>query len=486
MTVVNFLLIGRLAIRYRIVTLLGIIAFFALVPYFYFSQPVVYQKEVHFKVLNQNNFTPDKGAAEVVQNIATSLNMPEILGAISSYHFVTRISERLAALPEFADLNFEHPLLSTSAPQALKACGSEECRVKVLRKLVANLYAISAEQSTGKFTLKITTRSSKTTMQVLKAFQITLNEVRVQNARELADRQLLQLQDLVVKSKADISAKGGFEKVASSEFLDALISQHKDKIRNLSQRLIKDDNQFYAQGVKLQETNLVSETAIEGKDKLSYENYLKVNKRIEEIRQNIASINATPIEARTQGDNMVLNELKKELTANEEELKRIGHMNRNISLDDRFLDSQRGNKSSLEYDYKVSSAQVKKLRIQYESAKRELDNLYSRKAALENELVALKPDLEYLKLLESKLVSMKFKLSSISSDVLFENYGTEVSSFKRNSLVKIFAFCFLFISFLLFIVYMCLYLMDDRIFEEQEIGQVIEELPVVGYAPHYE
>jgi hypothetical protein len=485
-TVVNFLLIGRLAIRYRAVSLLGIISFLALVPYFYFSQPVVYQKEVHFKVLNQNNITPDKGAADVVQNITTALNMPEIMGAISSYHFITSISERLALLPDFKELIFDHPLVTSSASQTLVQCESQECRVKILRNLVSNLYSISAEQSTGKFTLKITTRSSKTTMQVLKAFQLTLDEVRVNNARELADRQLAQLQELALKSKSDIEAKGGFEKIASSEFLDALISQNKDKIRNLSQRLIKDDNQFYAQGVKLHETNLVSDTAIEGKEKLSYENFVKTNKRIEELRQNIASINATPVEARTQGDNLVLNELKKELVANEEELKRIGHMNRNIALDDRFLDSQRGNKSTLEYNYKVTSAQVKKLRDQYEAAKRELDNLYSKKAALENELVALKPDLEYLKLLESKLVSMKFKLSSISSDVMFENYGTEVSSFKRNSLFKIFVFSFLFIAFLLFIVYMFLYLMDDRIFEEQEIDKVIDELPVVGYAPHYE
>lgn len=480
------MLIAKLALRYRFVTACGILLFAFLVPYFYLSQPVVYQKVIHFKILNQNSLSPDKGAAEIIPNLTSSLNMSEVIGTISSYHFITTMSERLAELPEFKELNFEHPLINTDSSVKLSQCPDKACRVQLLRTLVPNLYAISAEQVTGKFTLKITTRSTRTTMQVLKTFKLALNDVRIQNSKELADRQLAQLHELATKSKEDIEAKGGFEKMASSEFLDALITQHKDKIRNLSMRLVKDDNQYYTQRVKLKESSIAAATSIGVKDKLTYENYLKINKRIDEIRQNIASINATPLEARTQSDAMVLAELQKELLENESELKSMGKLKRNLDLDDRFIDTQRGNKSVMEYDFKVTSAQVKQLREQLETAKVELDKLYSQKAALENELVALKPDLEYLKLLEAKLVSMKFKQSSISSDILFENYGTEVSVFKRNSLVKILAFVFLFVLFLLFIAYLVFYLFDDRIFEENEIGKCIEELPVVGYAPHYE
>jgi hypothetical protein len=60
-------------------------------------------------------------------------------------------------------------------------------------------------------------------MELLRYFKQTLEEVRIRNAVDLANKQLKQIQDLALKSRSDIEAKGGFEKIASSEFLDAMI-----------------------------------------------------------------------------------------------------------------------------------------------------------------------------------------------------------------------------------------------------------------------
>jgi hypothetical protein len=368
----------------------------------------------------------------------------------------------------------------------LESCGDDHCRVERLRGLLPNLFSLTADVTTERFTLKIISRSNQTTLAVLKAFEVVINEQRIALAREQTEKQLAQLRDLAAKSRTELEAKGGFEKLASSEFLEALITQQKDKIQSISNRLAQGDSQAYSQWVRLKESDIASQTSIEGSEKLTYESYVKISKRVEDLRQNIASLNSIAVTSRTETDTLILTKLQAELVQNEAELAKMGHISRNLNQDDIFINTQKGNKSAMEFDYRVTGAQVRKLKAQYERAKGELDDLYSRKGALENELVALKPDLEYLKLIESKLVALRFKESSISSDVLFDPYGPEVNAFKRNSIFWIGLFSIAFVAFLVFITSIMFYLLDDRIFDELEVERCIDELPIVGHAPQFE
>lgn len=488
-TLVNFPMVAKLVLRYRLATLGGVLLFAWLVPFYYQRQAVIFQKEVHFKIFAQaRTSASDKlGIIELAEGPNSGLNMPEVLSVVNTYDFTTQLARHLVGSEHFSKLNFLHPTATeTATVLTLRNCKTDECRIPLLRNLVPNLYSLNSDVSSGRHSLKIISRSALTTLEVLRCFQITLEEVRIQNAAVQVEKLLTQMQGLATKSKNEIVAKQGFEKIASAEFLDALIAQHKDKLRSLSMRLVKDDNQYFSQRIQLKESNLSAQNLIEGKDRLTYENYTKVNRRIDELRQNIASINSTHLSTRTETDGIVLAQLKNELAETELELKRFGQLNRNVAVDEKFIDAQKGNKSALEFDYKVTTARVLKLREEYEDAKAELDDLYSQKAQLENELVALKPDLEYLKLLETKLVTLKFKQSSITSDVAFEHYGGEVASFKRSSLTKITVFAALFVAFLLFNLYLVMYIFDDRIFDEAEIQKCIDELPIVGQAPYFE
>jgi hypothetical protein len=485
-TVVDFVLVAKLAARYRAVTALGLLALAAVVPYLYLSQPVVYQKEVFFKIVREVPVGAD--AKLPLSNLGgPSSTVSETVTLVNSYEFVGKLAAQLARASTFLDLDFDHPTLGfSSATRALARCADEACRVERLRPLLPHLYALSGDAATDRFGLKLTTRSAATTMHLLQAFERVISEQRIAIARELAEKQIAQLQELTAKSRRELEAKGGFEKLASAEFLDALIGQQKDKILGLSNRLARGDSQVYSQWVRLRESDLAASTSIAGARKLSYESYVKLSKRVEELRQNVAAITATPAAARTETDAVILAKLQAELAANEAELAKIGNVSRNLRLDDSFIDTQKGNKSAMEFDYRVTGAQVRKLRAQYEQAKEELDELFSRKAVLENELIVLKPDLEYLKLLESKLVALRFRLSSIGSDVHFEAYGPGVTAFKRSSLTWIALFSAVLVGFLLFICYIGFYLFDDRIFDELEIERCVDELPIVGHAPHFE
>jgi len=159
---------------------------------------------------------------------------------------------------------------------------------------------------------------------------------------------------------------------------------------------------------------------------------------------------------------------------------------RNIAIDDSFIDTQINNQTNFEFDYKVTGAKLDGLAKEYDLAKKELDKLFSRKANMDNQLVALKPDLEYLKLLESQLVSIKLKKSAVDADVHFDAYGSEVAAFKKNSFLQISLFTILIVGFLLFVIQIGIFLWDDRIYDEFEIEKCCGDIPIIGNAPSFD
>lgn len=485
-TIIHFPRLMKLGLRYRVVTLIFIIAAFICAPVLYFNQPVIYQKEARFKVLGQSSLTAEKAAPDSVAS-SNNVNIGEVISSIQSYDFVYKLATRMSRSKFWEEFNFLSPLSNDESKSLrLKDCTDEKCRVELLKGILPQFYEVTPEATTGRFSLKVSTRSARTTLEILGAFEKTLEEIRIKNSEKITGKQVAQLEELVSKSKQAIEAKNGFVKVASAEFLDAMITQHKEKIRNIASRLIRDDTQNFTQQIKLKESALASEAKIGEDQMLNYENFSKLQKRISELRQNIASINQLPEASRTESDKLVLTGLQAELESSEKELSGFGKMRRNVSMDDNFLNVQKGSKSALEYDYRISEAQVRKLRAEHERAKKELDRLFSQKAELETELVTLKPDLEYHKLLESRLVALKFHKSSVSSDILVDTYGTEVTTFKRNSPIKIGLFTITLMLFLCFNTIIICYLFDDRIFEELEVEHCIDDLPVVGHAPKFD
>jgi len=489
-TVINFVLIGRLAKRYRWISMLSLAIISVLVPYLYFSQPVYYQKTVHFKIAAPNVTNSSGGAStsinELMEGASSFLKKPEILAIVTTYDFTTKLSEAVLDSKFFGELNFDDPSTNSSRNnEDLRNCQSRDCKLKVLRNILPTMYVVDTELATGRFSLKISTRSSRTTLEILRHFQSTLESVRLDDSVSQTNKQIKQLQDLISKSRADIAAKGGFERIASSEFMDAMIAQLKDKVRDLSGRLIKEGDSLSFKSARLKETNNAADTFSKSTERQSYENYNKIFRRVEELRMNIASINSITQENRSATDELVLNELRSELASHEAELKKFGNISNNLTVDSSFITAQKDLKSNFEFEYKITNEQLKKLKSEFNKAKEELDEALNRKAEMENNLVALKPDLEYLKLLESKLVAMKIKLSSISSDVDFDQFDTDVSPFKRNTLVQILLFSFLVVCFLSFVTHIFFYLWDDRIFEELELEKCMDDLNVIGQVPYF-
>ncbi|HXH73681.1 MAG TPA: hypothetical protein VNJ08_01855 [Bacteriovoracaceae bacterium] len=487
-TVINFQLVGKLVGRYwKLSAVFGVILA-VLIPYLYFGQIVMHQKSVNFKAFSNKFEANEKAAlADLVEGAGTFLKKGEILAIVNTYEFTTSLARRLVDSPDFSKFDFRDPKnKSNSAQDSLVECPDKECQLKVLAGMLPALYTLDADFDSERFNLTVVSRSNITTFEVIRNFQITLESLRYNDTVSMLDKQIKQVNELIIKSRADIDEKGGFDKVASGELLDAMISQQQSKMRSISERLNKEIDQLRYEQIRLKESNLSAKTKIGESEKLSYEKYSKIQHSIDELRQNIASLNSIAASNRTATDEQVLNQLKLQLRKNEDLLRGMGDIKRGLAHEDSFIKTQISNSSSFQFDYKVASARVRALEEENNLASKELDRLYTKKAEMDNHLLQLKPDLEYLKLLEGKLVTMKMSRSAVTSDVTFENYGPEVQDFKRNTFLRIAIFSFLFLAFILFLSLILIYTFDDRIYDEFEIIKCCDDLPIIGNTPNFD
>lgn len=491
-TVINFLLIFKLAKRYMVATISAIIIAVVSILYTHFTQIEIHTKKVAFKIKSPDASTATSGGglASLTADTESSgyFNQNEVMAIMTNYNFLTVVSELLVESPHFSKLDFNGTASKKiqDHAQIFKNCNDKKCNVETIRGIIPGFFTVETDQTTQRTVLNVTTRSTITTLELLKNLKTALIKSRMNAAITSADQSIKDTEDLIEKSKKDIESKGGFEKIAESESLEALIKQHNDRISAISSRLTTERDQYNFQQIRLKESGSTVNTDINSNKKLSYENFTKLTTKIEEIRQNIASINSTPKESRTESDNLVLKQLNSELTKLETDLSKFGPMKRNIAHDDSFINTQINNQINFEFDYKVTSAKLKRIQDEYDTAKKELDGLFNKKAAMENELLHLKPDLEYLKQMEGKLVEAKMAKTALKSDVFFDQFGDDVASYRRSTLIQIIIFCSAVSFFLLFIALIVIYLYDDRIFDSFEIEKCCQNLPVIGEAPTFE
>ncbi len=488
-TVFNFMLLGKLCKRYSKISTVAFFAFCAFTLFSYFSQVTIHTKKVNFKVVAADENTNTKNVLESLNSIANTLiNQSELTSIVYSYEFTNSLASHLVALSQFKEMDFNSPTdrASRSHLDYFGHCRSVECKTNVLRGILPGLYKIETDMGTGKFVLTVMSRSDDVTLEIISHFQKVLVESRLAAKVKDVEGQIQQAQDLILKSRSDIESKGGFVRVASNESIESEIIQQNDKIRGILNLLNSqvDQNQF--QKIRLAQSGAEANKHIDSSNMMRAENFSKISKQVELLRQNIASINSTPAEKRSPMDNKILEQLTKELKSSDAELRKMGSLSRTIAVDDTFINTQITNQTTFEFDYRVTSQKVKKLQTEYESSKKYLNSLYAKRAQLNTEFLTLKPDLEYLKQMEEKLVSLKMMKSAVKSDVFFDNFSSDVTLFKRNPLWQIIAFSLILTLFFLFSLLIIVYLRDDRIYEEMELTSCFNDLEVIGKTPDFD
>ncbi len=488
-TVINFKFFLKLLNRYKKVTLSACVLALVSSLYLYFSQPIVFQKQAYFEIQTKTHERAGSVdfIAEFMDSGNASIKKPELMSLVNSYKFSKLLAETLVKSEKFATLDLSAPTdKESTAFKAMKNCTTEQCTLQSLKNILPNLFSIESEVGTNRFVVTITTRSRDTTLEVLDVFRRTLEQIRRDEVVGQIDSAINQIEQLIVTRKTELESNGGFDKVARNNLLETMLEQQRSDMMRIASELNKEKERFSYNKIRLQESNLMANTFIEGSDKLDYEKFAKLKKRSEELRSNIASVSSVSMSARSESELSILKKLNSELSQVELDLSKLGSIKRNVAFDDNFINSQINNQSNFEFDYKVAGAKLKNMQREFDLSKEKLDKLYAEKILHDNDLQGFKSDIEYLKLLESKLLTSKIRKSTIGSEVFFDAYGPEMLVFKRNSAVQIAAFSALFFSFVFFFIIVGIYLFDDRIFDAEEISKCFDDLPVLGNTPHFD
>ena len=157
-----------------------------------------------------------------------------------------------------------------------------------------------------------------------------------------------------------------------------------------------------------------------------------------------------------------------------------------MELAETFIEGQRVKSSDFEFDYTVSKNKLEKLTSDYEEAKKDLDSMLEQKINNENKVVGMKTDLEFLKNLEAKQMSLKLLSSTMTSDLYFEDVGTYANEYRQSSYLKIFLFSFGITFFLYLISIFIRFMFDDKIYGEDEIRNHFKNIDFVGEVPKFD
>ena len=119
-------------------------------------------------------------------------------------------------------------------------------------------------------------------------------------------------------------------------------------------------------------------------------------------------------------------------------------------------------------------------------AKKEVERLIQEKVQIEQLMLKVGPDLEYIKMLEAKIVSLKLMGTTIVSDLVFEKYAKAPSSFTKSTPIQILAFSTFVNLFIFMALSVLFFLFDDRIHDEVELRTYFKEFQVIGRTPEFE
>lgn len=484
-TIVDFRVLSQVVRRYKAHLLFAIIFFCSFFTYQYYTQPIIYSVTVPIKVVINHKVSTDLSALLPVDN-ANVLTLEELNITLSRLSFLKSIAEIAVQDSSFESLNFG----STKSRKSLtgrelnKLCKhNRNCLIERLAPSLEELFYVEQGLTENRFVLIINAIEKKTvhTLAPLLVKAIELDRIKVRQYTVLEE--IESVSSLIGESRTLMQTMGGYKALEEQEKLNNNILDLKERIRMLQASTSLEVANSTSLQAKLAQNRRTTENL--GASKESYEVFLKIEARLNDIKSNITTLTQIPEENRSATDKLIIAQLSAERTRLLAVLP-AEHQLKSMVLSESFKDKQRENSGNFEFDYLVSRNKIAKLKADYEASKLELNEMMQKKLLNENKVNGMKADLDFLKSLESKLMSLKLLNATMNSDLIFEDGNQDTLEFRKSSFFKIFLFSFAISGFLYLISILIRFTADDKIYGEEEIRVYLKELGFVGEVPTFD
>lgn len=484
-TIINFRLLFKLGVRYRLHFIIAVALFFCIFSLNYYKQPVIYEIGVPLKIISPHS----GGGADLalttlipIDNNATTLS--ELKTLTENYSFLKTYAELVISDQEFDSMNFA---VITSGKSILgrelnEMCvRSKDCLIERLVNYLKNSFQINSGTTENRFKLTVNTLNKRTVQRLAPILIKAIEANRIQARQYVVLKESQNVGKLIDESRSVMEKMESHKVLEEQERLQNDIIDLKEKIRMLQHSTSTESGNAASLESRLAESKKFT-NAEDPNNTYVMEKMKKAHVRLAEVKQNIFMLSNISANLRSVADTAILNQLKEE----QAKLLKIVPMDQErkvMETNEKFIEGQRGKSSDYALDYLVTKNKLSKLTQEYEDAKGELSKLLQQKIANENKVAGMKTDIEFLKSLEAKQMTLKLFSATMTSDLLFEDGSMAVSEYRQVTFSKFLLFSFSVTFFLYVISILMRYFADDKIYGEDEVRRHLKNLDFVGTVP---
>jgi len=487
-TIINFPFLWKLVRRYYLIPILTPLFVFVVSAYFYYSQNVIYSTSVGFRSVADEADSPTSAMAKLLGEKTNGLSPQEVIGIAKSPDFFDRVSRQLVVNPKFQFMNFNSITVKGQIPVTamFQHCKMDiDCTRIALSKVIPQFVSINQDETVdSKFHVVVKTLDPFTSSTLLNIVREVIVEERIMTTKHFLNGQKKISEDILRKKKLELDDTNYMT-------LGEDIKSVGHELENLQTIMIVLSRKYEEKKYELSKyeitLNQTEESLKSGKNDEERDYFVQresLRSRIKQITQDINTMEINKEGTSAEGAE-ILAQLRAELQIKKADLGKFKALPRAIASSDQFVENKEKASSFTEFDLNVIKREFNKIKKEYDETVAKKEELFAKKIELDKKMDELRPQFEYLKLLEGKVIQLQLLDSTVLSDLVFEKNDSGISRFKRATKEKIGLYSIFLIVFLMFIGLLLCYLLDRRIYDEYELRKNFEDLAIIGNTPDF-
>jgi hypothetical protein len=488
-TILDFPFVFTLIKRYWYLSLVIPAVVFSLSLSTYWNQNNIHKRSVYFSNTTQEQSGPSSVMSSVIGDQKSGLSETDIIGILNSLDFQQHFAEIIYENPQFKsiDLSSLNSKRTFNMDEFLRDCDQDKiCIYKKIRAQIFSFVSIRQDHIvSSRFSLQVVTRDSFTTTFLLKEISQYIVSSRVNTIKEKIEDQIKVSLQLLNEKKIELEEYQLGQLKEEKKTLEDNIQEVKSSIASYNTFFHRLKLDLDLMETKVKETKKAGKNNVETDKILAHQQRKRLEDKIRKLESDIGAIKVVSQNLSEQ-DELILKQLKSELKNHQEQLFAMGDEGRSVSSEVQFISRKEGESNFTEFDYIVKKEQYEKTKNDYNHLLAKKEGLSKELSKLESRISKIMPSFEYVKLLEDKLVQLRLMNSTVVSDLKFENEFGPKSVYKKLSQTKVMLFSFALSIGLLLVSVSLLFLLDDKIYNREELEKTFEDLTIIGNTPEFD
>lgn len=480
-SIINFKLVWKLGIRYKWMALSTPFVILLSAAFFYKAQNQIHSGSISFRYIPESKSSPVTAISALIPEHEKSLDSSEILGIVNSTNFLQTLARDVFQDKELDKMNFNYIFSSNvkSYKELTADCKTEACEISFLRKTLPDFFNVVEDNLVmNKYHVNVKSLSRFTTDKIIHYVAKNVNKYRLDTIIFQLEGQIEITKNLVAKQMA-----------ALKEAKVAQVQEEKKILQNQFEALVQKSNIFgellsekrveLAQGkISLKYTKSTIDRKVSSEEKSAWREYKNLEMRKEMLLIDITALEHSLGERSEQDDAVVL-ELKAELAKINKQMDLLEKSKSFGSLE-KFQDTKIAAKDGTEFNVKVLSDQISEIEANIRQINNERNRIIASLSEKEEFLLNNKAKIDYLGLLQEKLLQIRLIKETVVSDLIFDDYLASSKRYKKYALVSVVPFATILSILFTFFLIVIRYRFDNKLMDQEEFESLFPSVPVIG------